>query len=295
MADAPAAPSDQYSAGIDRYRTTAKWLISTFAALGAVLIAGVQITGIGNLSGHRLHMAILGLAIGLLGVAVAIAAATSVLTPEVAVPEQLVSQRRFEPLRKYVRKYPAPLLHDKASNLAALVKAVNDAVVDEADKYKSYVSRKAGDAGYAAAETEFTDASNTRQSLQATIDHLQGLGLLMVVRRRFVVAICVMFPAALVAAGGAVLFTYWANPPKPAAPPTTAQAAIIDRHVVRVALTPAGRAVIQPPVGTRCDISRLRALILAGSATKPEIVTLPGRLCRSAQLTLSPTIGETYN
>jgi len=36
-------------------------------------------------------------------------------------------------------------------------------------------------------------------------------------------------------------------------------------------------------------------LILAGSATKPEIVTLPSRLCRSVQLTLSPAMGDTYN
>lgn len=41
------APRDQFSEGVDRLRETAKWIVTVFAAVGATLVAGTQLSSIG--------------------------------------------------------------------------------------------------------------------------------------------------------------------------------------------------------------------------------------------------------
>jgi hypothetical protein len=225
--------------------------------------------------------------VGLLGVAIAIAAAIRVLTPEAGVPEELLGEGKFKPLRSQVDEHPT-LLQSKATSLEGLIDASNAAVVAERNAHNAYRVVAEGAPGYAAAERTYADATAERKDLAVTVGRLQRYGLYLAVRRSFELATAGMFVGAAIAATGAALFAYWANPPAPPPP-----AAILHQATVRLALSAAGRRELQPAVGVRCDMSRLHALILGGSAAAPVIVVVPHGHCHAAQLTLSADLGHT--
>jgi hypothetical protein len=60
------------SSDVTPIRDAAKWLLTAFAGVGAVLLGGVQFSALGKLSGPSLDMALLGVLLGLLGVGIAI-------------------------------------------------------------------------------------------------------------------------------------------------------------------------------------------------------------------------------
>lgn len=75
----------QAAAAAEALRSTAKWLVTAFAAVGAALIAGLQLSGIGGLGSEdllRLFFAVLGLAGGVLGVGYMIRETAGILTVE---------------------------------------------------------------------------------------------------------------------------------------------------------------------------------------------------------------------
>jgi hypothetical protein len=67
--------------GITNIREAAKWLLTAFAAVGAVLIAGTQLSNIGSLDSWRALIAGLALLIAFSGVAAAIWLTTTIITP----------------------------------------------------------------------------------------------------------------------------------------------------------------------------------------------------------------------
>ena len=69
-----AAPEDPFEQAVDHLRATAKWTLLTFAAVGAILVAGSQLSSIGRF-GHgdwRLYVAVGAVAVALGGVGLAI-------------------------------------------------------------------------------------------------------------------------------------------------------------------------------------------------------------------------------
>lgn len=78
--------SDGFQRGVDRLRETAKWMITLFAGVGAVLGAGTQLSSIGRLdagdwaSDHRLPVAIVAGAVTLVCIGVIIHRAVRVMT-----------------------------------------------------------------------------------------------------------------------------------------------------------------------------------------------------------------------
>lgn len=78
----------QFADAIQRIRETAKWLIAAFAAVGAALTASIPLTALGTAHGERLAIAIIGAALALVGIVVAILTVARVLTPvSVTLPE----------------------------------------------------------------------------------------------------------------------------------------------------------------------------------------------------------------
>lgn len=78
-------PEVEAGGDVGAVREAAKWLITAFAAVGAALLAGIQFSEIGNLAGDALKLGIGGLALGLLGVGLAIGYTTAVLvTPTIS-------------------------------------------------------------------------------------------------------------------------------------------------------------------------------------------------------------------
>jgi hypothetical protein len=79
----PAATPEPGAARQELLRSAAKWLIGSLGAIGAVLVAGSQISSIGSLPlSSRLFVAVGGLAVGLMGVLLAISMAVSVLASD---------------------------------------------------------------------------------------------------------------------------------------------------------------------------------------------------------------------
>jgi membrane protein required for beta-lactamase induction len=55
----PPPPSEnQYQKGINEYRATLKWVVSSFGAVAAALTVGLQVTSLGSLYGWRLYWAL---------------------------------------------------------------------------------------------------------------------------------------------------------------------------------------------------------------------------------------------
>lgn len=83
---APASdPMAAIAAANKRLRDTATWLLTSFAAVGAILVAGLQLADIGMLTGEtpdeRVVATLVGLALAALGVALAIGYTGAVLAP----------------------------------------------------------------------------------------------------------------------------------------------------------------------------------------------------------------------
>ena len=104
--------SDQLSSSARRLQDQAKWLVGIFGAVGAVIVAGSQLSSIGSLDAaekvevfgadlSRLHVALAGLALALTGTAVAILLAIRVQTSAHVSLMELVD-------------YPKRRRHDKA-------------------------------------------------------------------------------------------------------------------------------------------------------------------------------------
>jgi hypothetical protein len=83
MADEDKKPSaDPFSSAVDQMHATAKWVIGIFGAIGAVLVAGTQLSSMGQLAynDERLGIAVLAFAVGLISVGFVIWHAARVLT-----------------------------------------------------------------------------------------------------------------------------------------------------------------------------------------------------------------------
>jgi hypothetical protein len=76
------APDDPFKDANERIRDAGKWLIAASAAVGAILVAGSQLSSIGKLqTGPRLWTAMAGAVLGLWGVVAAIWSAVRLLLP----------------------------------------------------------------------------------------------------------------------------------------------------------------------------------------------------------------------
>jgi hypothetical protein len=108
----------------DRIRETAKWLIASFAAVGAVLVAGSQLSSVGSLraSDARFWLALVGVVIALTAVVIAIGKVVDVL---VTPPLSLKTLAKPHPNDDAMRN-----VHDKV--------AADDALVIDGDLSRLY-------------------------------------------------------------------------------------------------------------------------------------------------------------
>lgn len=80
-AGAGQAVSEEYDKAVAQLRESAKWLLTIFAAVGAVLISGTQLSKIGQMAADwRLVVAVAAFAIGLVAVGTAILSVLRVLS-----------------------------------------------------------------------------------------------------------------------------------------------------------------------------------------------------------------------
>ncbi|HEY3970861.1 MAG TPA: hypothetical protein VGL79_05630, partial [Solirubrobacteraceae bacterium] len=184
--DAPTPEAENVQTAIDRYRDLAKYLIGIFAATGALLVAGTQLSSIGELSWHddraRLIASILGLAVAIAAVFWIIRRAVDVLRPIDLSLEQVSANNK---LRTKIESEPGLLGGaQKISVLAALVK--NPSVTSKAQ----------------------------RDSWKRVVDGVVERAAYLEMERRFERALHEMIAAAVIGAIGITVLAWAANPPK---------------------------------------------------------------------------------
>jgi hypothetical protein len=208
--NAPADPTEQYRKGIQSYRDSVKWVVSSFGAVAAALVVGIQLTSLGSLHGERLLWAVISGGVVFAAVIAIVAAAVRVLAPIGATYTEFEKGRTFAPLRKFLQKDRAPL-REKA-----------DSAKDLADKYKCLVDRENKDYDLFKANEKdetlkqnYLDTKKERVDLFRVVQAVTALGLHLRVKELFKHGMVTISIGVLLTAAGAISFAYWANPPAP--------------------------------------------------------------------------------
>jgi hypothetical protein len=94
--DAPAPkPSfdpSPFRSAVEQYRTTARWVVGAFGAVGAIVAGSIPFAAISGVEQERLAWAVVGAALALLGVGAAIGSVTASLVPRSVYPHEVTSQ-----------------------------------------------------------------------------------------------------------------------------------------------------------------------------------------------------------
>jgi hypothetical protein len=265
-------PDDEEAtqAAVERYRDIAKWLITVFAAVGGVLVAGSQLTALGNLDLEddrgRLLVALSGLAIAMAMAVVIVASALHVLEPLPLFVKDVVSD---QDLAKELNQRPERLPFGSTS------------VVDLDDKLG----------------TALRSPALSEQEKEGWRDEARrfiGQARVVKVRSRFRRAWRRMAWAAPLATVGIVVFAYAANPPESSsanADDSNVAVVLPAPTEVRLHLTPSGRTALGSGLGRECVRAPVPALTIGGDLSRPRVVVLPVQGCKPAQFVLSPSLG----
>jgi Pentapeptide repeats (8 copies) len=216
----PAYAGELQRAG-DRVRDAAKWLLTTFAAVAALLVAGTQFSSIGSLErGLRLDAAIAAGLVALVGAALTIWFLLDVmLVSEVSISE-LASADADDPLICFLERNPTELAgFASVADLADAYAEARRRSLEEALKYYDLVEADPVDADALAVADRKTEALDGRRDyLQAIVEYV--VKLLSYEQLRFRVGgrrRVAMFAGASLAAVGIAVFAWAVNPPKPSA------------------------------------------------------------------------------
>jgi hypothetical protein len=249
-------------AAIDRFRDLAKYLITIFAAVGGLLVAGTQLTSIGSLqwpeNEGRIVVGGLGFFFALLAAAVIVVKALNVLQPietsfdrvreKVGRGEVMVSLQLLRP-------------YDSVEQLAFVIESA-EAAEPGSPAYESLLGQAA----------EIVD--------KVAYDEVAA---------RFKVARNWMIGGALAGTVAIVTLVWAANPPKS----ETAEPVIRPVPVeVTVSLTKAGREVLGSSLGKDCDTDRIEAVSIGGTESTPRILVTAANGCHLAQFSLPPNWGK---
>jgi hypothetical protein len=255
-------------------RTTAKWILTSFAAVGALLVAGLQLSSVGKLTGDvphdRIFAALGGVALATLGIAIAIWFTSTVLAPS------LNSFRTADEENDVTRD----VLGD--GELVGCDYAGLKAEIKKADAALKEAAKKGVD------DPDYKTAYALREDWEVSKGlALTAVGSELLWRRYKRARLAVMFAIALIAAG-LVGFAWGANPPateKTAPPVALSQAPL---HLT-VTLTPAGVAGLKTARG--CSEADVNVLAISGTAAAREVVTVPSPSCKSVRFILTPSLG----
>jgi hypothetical protein len=133
-----ASPGSGYAAQVETLRSAARWLLAAAAGVGALLVGGLQLTGIGRLplGSWRLHAALGAAALALVSVGYMIKVASTVLTQEwltladflyhdSGLPGPWGNRRRADRQTEAVREYLAASRHELFAHVAATLPELN--------------------------------------------------------------------------------------------------------------------------------------------------------------------------
>jgi hypothetical protein len=292
---------DQFTSAVDRLRETVKWLVTIFAAIGAVLTAGLQFSNIGKLEAppffeeleeYRLIIAILAAAIALLSIVTIIWFALRVLVNE---PVSLPALARQE---ANGQQGPHLAFAKEAGLLAkyrTLTELLNKSDVDittrenvETDLKRLEQSNEAGKDEAIRQHKEQLVSLNNDIAYSAQVFSQIAAGIRYnQVYQRFKVTGKVLLIASLLAALAIGTFSWAVNPPD------SATAAPLFRTPVEasVQLTEQGQLLFTETLGQGCVSSAIRVVVLGVSDGRYDVVSLPTNQCALARFIIDAEVG----
>jgi hypothetical protein len=258
----------------ENYRSTLRWLLTAYGAIGTVLVAGLSFTSLHDLGGGDLWLALIGAssALGAVAAVVVVTARATVSVPvkyaEIAAPPR---RSAFGPITGNPVRFLNEMFKTGEGNL--LRDAFNDDIVQF--------------------NTAYQDGKHPENELAKALAR-GGLTVLVsyhAMRYRFRVATRLIFVAVLGVAIGVVLFAYaaGAGDAEVAAggPPATASQALS----VEISLTDDGKAVLSEALGAECLLEPVAALATSGSNDSFDVITLPHADCEAFRFELTPALG----
>jgi hypothetical protein len=116
---------------VERVRTSARWILAAFGALGTALAIGAQFSDLGKLEGSAREWGLLGVGLAFLGFGLAIAAGGAVLVPRGQALKALAEREQRERSRTpddpaLMSRHPALRLLDERPELLAPFTSVGD-------------------------------------------------------------------------------------------------------------------------------------------------------------------------
>jgi hypothetical protein len=285
MADAEPA-KDSLTSATSTISDTAKWLITIFAGVAGVLVAGSQLSSLGKLDlGPRLLAALAGLALGIAGAAYAVMNTVPVLTSaRVRLAELAVTQDKDE--QRFLQDN-AELLLGLANDARELKQRYDIALSARAQAFTRLYANPTDADLNTQAKVSDAQASNYSQAVGGLLTAARYDR----VRRKFEAAQREMLWGGLFAAAGIALFAWAANPPEP---PAESSAAVPNSPVaVRVFLTPDGTAALTGILGEACvtDPAGVEAIALEASDSSATLVSIGTASCKVARFSLGSSLG----
>lgn len=269
-------------------RDAATWLIGAFAAIAGILVAGSQLSDMGELAAWsgRWWAAVAGLSVALVGILAAVLGALTILLPA---RSTLSDAARDDGFVRWVDNHTELLAPDATSveHFRGQYFAARREYDSAMDAYESAEAQgavpeavstraKRADARFAEIEawaTIINDAHTDRRFRRAA----QG-------------GFVAIFIGGLLAAIGIASFAWAAHPGDKSAKDEPAAEAPVAPVRVRLALTAVGKEIIRE--ATSCDAAQAEAVRIGGDTATPELLILPREGCKAVRLTLSDTAGE---
>lgn len=270
----------------DRIRETAKWLTVSLAALGGVLVAGSQLSDIGELESgsNRFWMTIGGGGVAAVGAVVILVAASSVMTTS-SVSLESVAQK-------------TPAGTDDVVTDATLLSGHNDvnalkdeyvaAVKDRKDAQAAHLAnpsipelRTAAEAADARAVT----VSDTAHELLKVVsyEHLA---------HRWRVAELWIVVGGVLAGVGIGIFAWGANPPADAVASAATPNVLSAPTAKKLTLTSEGMESLQEALGESCNTKQpIDVLVLAKTDAGPDVLVDQAAGCKRIRFILGTAWG----
>ncbi|MGK5630641.1 hypothetical protein [Streptomyces sp. URMC 123] len=272
-------------------RAAARWLTTAFAAVGAVLAAGLQLGSLGGLSEEapwRLLVALAAVLLALLGVGwVIVQAAHVLITPDLTWTDLFVNHE----IPAYERRGRAqPLLRAGRSHLAFddLLSQLRTASALEPVPFEGTAAlrgRLARARERAAADPEDPVAERAVAELEEAVALCLTRANAWQSRRLYRSLIRTLLIGGTLTAGCLVLFAWATNPPPDPSPRVTKPVA------VRVHVTAEPKILAEMGLGTDCRERTLQGFAIGGRLDEPLVAVAPTGACTAARLKVTPRIG----
>jgi hypothetical protein len=280
---------DRVSSATSQIQATAKWIIAGFAGVGAALIAGLQLTGLGKLEIGELAIALAGLVLALGSVFLAIRVVASVLTPPMILLGEL------EDWLGQLTEEDETLLMGHADNLDQLLERYLD-LDDEvrAEWTAAEVAKRNKEEQAAKEAKERAKAKDEElEPLDRTVAFLRGLAINLKVRKAFSDMWRPLLGAVVAGTIGVVILAYETNRPEsaPKLPAHTTRAVGQSPVGAQLVLTGDERKLLAPELGRKCPSGPLWGMAIGGRPVALDVVTLPTPRCRSIRVMVTPEAG----